>query len=117
VELFLGILFVASLVGLRIAFWVWRAREAAGPGPNPHAARALEDSFKRKKKKRTTRGIQPADGRQIAGEECAECGDTIVAEIEGTACGVCDALLHQKRCAKRHVCDAGKADDAQPYRA
>jgi hypothetical protein len=109
-----GLVF-AALVALKIGFWILRLREVGGPGPDPHHARALEDSFKETKRRK--RGHGPADGRQVAGEECIECEATIVAENEATACGVCDALLHLKSCAKRHVCkNVESSASAPPYR-
>lgn len=114
-EIALGALFFAALIGLRIVLWVIRARDGGAPGADPHAARALEDSFK-KKERRHRAGVPPADGRQIAGEDCAECGESIVFETQGTACGVCDALLHLKSCAKRHVCANEERERLAPYR-
>ena len=116
-EIALGALLFGAWVGLRILFGVWRAGAGGTPGPDPHAARALEDSFKKKKEKRDRRGVPPADGRQIAGEDCAQCGESIVFESQGTACGVCDALLHLKSCAKRHVCASEEAEAPAPYRS
>jgi len=106
-----------GLLGLFLRFLL--RREAEGPGGDPHAARALEDRLKEKRLREEGRAV--AGGRQIAGEDCVECDENIVAEREGTACGVCDGLLHQKDCASRHVCKdkkrKRKKKDAQPYRA
>lgn len=114
-ELVLVLVFFLAIPAIKIGLWIWRAKEAAGPGGDPHKARALEDSFKDENRER-----RPPGDRQIAGEDCVECDENIVAEKEGTVCGVCNGLLHRKSCASRHICKTAKKkkkkEDAQPYR-
>jgi hypothetical protein len=99
--------FVVGLVGSLIARAIKRTREDHDLGNARHPRPPDRDDPR----------WGPSDGRvQIAGKDCAACGERITLASEGEACDACRKPCHHK-CITRHTADAHKLhDEGTPYR-